>query len=110
MKKSHATRRKQTKKTKLIAGIAWYTEFEWARVKATAIDPERFENSYAEWLEMAEEALGDIEDSGTATEKFLIHADKLHVWCMAQGVENEADSRARYVSENMEMRSPGPGS
>jgi hypothetical protein len=37
-------------------GVTWYTEDQWQLVKDSATDPERFEETYAEWLKMAEDA------------------------------------------------------
>ncbi|MFP4326087.1 MAG: hypothetical protein ACLFP9_08715 [Desulfonatronovibrio sp.] len=34
--------------------VAWYdTQENWAGIKSTAMDPERFENTYEEWKSMA---------------------------------------------------------
>ena len=43
-------RTKKAARPEVVLGVVWYTEYEWALVKASAEDPELFENSYAEWL------------------------------------------------------------
>ena len=45
-------RAKKHEKERALA-VAWYDELNWAMVKSTAIDPHRFESSYAEWHAMA---------------------------------------------------------
>jgi hypothetical protein len=85
----------------LVTGVAWYTSSEWARVKATAVDPERFEVSFEEWVAMAEKALADIRKAGVAAQKCLIDADEFREWCVAKGVQNNAAARAEFVSEKV---------
>lgn len=37
--------------------VGWYAEPEWAKVKAAAADPERFEATFAEWVDMSRDQL-----------------------------------------------------
>lgn len=89
----------------LVTGVAWYTSSEWARVKATAVDPDRFEASFDEWVAMAEEALADLRKAGVAAQKCLINADELREWCAAKRVSNDAAARAHFVSEKLRSQS-----
>ena len=79
--------------------VGWYTESEWAKVKASAIEPERFESSYSEWMHMANESLSNLRAVGIMAEKFEVNADALLAWCLARGKTNNAASRAEFVSE-----------
>ena len=79
--------------------IAWYTPLEWGKVKASSVDADRFENSYAEWLEMAGEALVGLRANGVDARKWHIDAGQLLAWCLAHGKANDAASRAEYVAE-----------
>ncbi|WP_457428162.1 hypothetical protein [Roseateles sp. P5_E7] len=49
--------------------VGWYTEAEWATVKAAALDSERFEETYAEWVQMAEQALVELQATGVSAER-----------------------------------------
>ena len=40
----------------MIIGVVWYTASEWAKTKASATDPDKFEENYEEWLHVAETA------------------------------------------------------
>src|SRR3954468_24074140 len=80
-------------------GVGWYSEDEWTKVKAAAADPDRFEATYAEWLQMAEKALADLRAAGVDAQRSFILADELLPWCLAQGKANDARSRAQFVSE-----------
>ena len=79
-------------------GVTWYTENEWANVRAAAVDPERFEATYAEWVVMAEKALKDMLAAGIVAHKVPIKADELLAWCLAHNLYNNAAARAQYVS------------
>jgi hypothetical protein len=88
----------------LQVGVGWYTESEWARVKAAAADPERFEATHHEWLQLAEEALAKFLAAGIVARKEYIEANELLAWCLAHGKQNDAAARAQFVSENGSRR------
>ena len=79
--------------------VGWYTEQEWAKVRAAAVDPELFESTYAQWLEMAEQSLIQMRAQGLNAEKSYVIADKLLAWCLARGKPNNSASRAEFVSQ-----------
>ena len=89
------------------AGVSWYTESEWAKVKATAEDAERFEPTYVEWVAMVEEGMVKMRQAGIAPEKVLITADELLVWCRLTGKTNNGSNRAQFVSEKLRNQHEG---
>ena len=91
--------RKKDKPKRVVVSVAWYTEQEWTKVRTTAADPERFENSYAEWESMAHQALRDLAETGIQASKTLVVASDLFAWLLLQGKPNDAASRAEYVSQ-----------
>ena len=91
--------RPKTPTPKLAVGVGWYTEFEWAKVKAAAADPERFESTYEEWIHMANESLANLRATGIIAEKTYVNADALLAWCLAHNRPNDGASRAEFVSE-----------
>lgn len=62
MKKSSLIERLRAKKLArtTVMGVVWYTEEDWGLVKAAATDPERFEQTYAEWVAMVTKAIADL--------------------------------------------------
>lgn len=80
-------------------GVAWYTEQEWATVRAAAVDPQRFESTYAQWLAMAEQAFSGMLARGVTADKCYITSDALLAWCLVYNRPNDAASRAAFVSE-----------
>ena len=89
----------KTVSSKLAVGVGWYTHENWTKVKAAATDPDRFEETYQEWIEMAEKALREIRLAGVNAEKFNINSEDLLAWCLAHDKANNAASRAEFVSQ-----------
>jgi hypothetical protein len=92
-----------------VVGVAWYSADQWADVRASATDAERFESSYSEWLKMAEDALRDLELAGMTPVKVLVKASELAAWCLVHGKPNNAGARAQFTSEKMGSRSDADG-
>ena len=84
---------------RLKLGVAWYSHDHWKLVKEASVDQDRFEASYAEWVEMAERALKDFAAAGLEVEKSYIHADELLAWCIAHDKTNDAAARAEFVAQ-----------
>jgi hypothetical protein len=108
MKKRSLKQRLRTKRLaqgSAVAGVAWYSEDQWALVRATATDAERFESSYSEWLTMAKDALRNLQAAGITPVRVLVMASELSAWCIAHGKPNDAGARAQFASEKMGSRS-----
>ena len=84
-------------------GLAWYDELNWAMVKATALDPHRFENSFGEWLAMATQTLSNLKRSGKDAVPVHIVAAELIAWCRASRRQNDAAARAAYVAARVRV-------
>ena len=80
--------------------VGWYTEQEWAKVRAAAVDPELFESTYAQWVEMAEQSLIQMRAQGLNAEKSYVIADKLLAWCLARGKPNNSASLVSVVTRS----------
>lgn len=85
----------------LIVAVTWYTEESWAEVKAGAVDPECFEDSYAKWKAMAVLARRDFQRSGVRALECHIVPDEFFAWCAEHARENDSTARAEYVSEKL---------
>jgi hypothetical protein len=88
-----------------VVGVTWYTEEDWSKVKAAATDPERFEETYAEWNAMAIEAVADLKKAGVNTVKFFVIPNELLPWCLLHKKPNNAASRAEFVAEKLRGQS-----
>lgn len=92
-----AKRRNQS----MLAGITWYNEDSWAQVKASASDPECFEDSFPQWEMMAISARKELQRSGVRAVECHIIPQEFFAWCTLHDKPNIAASRAEFVSEKL---------
>lgn len=90
-----AKKRSQT----LVIGLTWYTEETWAQVRASATDPECFEDTFEKWKAMAIAARREFQRSGVRALEYQIIPHEFADWCALHAQENNSTSRAEYVSE-----------
>jgi hypothetical protein len=82
----------------MLVGLTWYTGETWAEVKATATDPECFEDTFEQWKAMAVSARREIQRSGVHALECLIVPEEFAAWCAQNDRQNNAAARAEYVS------------
>lgn len=100
-------RQKKHDRKRIVTGVCWYTESQWARIKETATDPERFEATYEEWSAMAEGELLHLSKAGIIPAKVLIDPDEFFAWCKEKSRPNDASARAEYVSRQLRRADEG---
>ncbi|MBI5008017.1 MAG: hypothetical protein HZB95_12940 [Nitrosomonadales bacterium] len=93
----HAKKRSQA----MIIGVTWYTAETWAQVKASATDPECFEDSFEKWEAVAIAARREFQRSGVRALEYRIIPQEFSAWCALHGQENNSTSRAEFVSERL---------
>jgi len=103
MKKPTLSQRLKAKRRSqaMVIGVTWYTEETWAQIKATATDPQCFEESFEQWKAMAVAARREFQRSGVRAVEFLIDPPDFSAWCAANDQENNATSRAEFVAEKL---------
>jgi hypothetical protein len=104
-RKSH--KQSQVKRPQLKVGLGWYRAEQWQRLREISADVEILEEVYADWLELAEQQIRELSATGLDVEKVDVDVNALLLWCNAQGLPVNAQSRARYVSEALQKRSKG---
>ena len=82
-----------------VVPIVWYRPEQWQRVRDIAVDSDEFENSYVEWLQLAEERARELKGRGLRVEKVDLDSEKLILWCNERGLENDAKARSQYAAE-----------
>lgn len=90
-----AKRRSQT----MIVGVVGYTPETWAEVKATASDPHCFDDSFEKWHAAAVAARRSFLRSGVRAIEYQVVPAVFAEWCAQHQQENNANSRAEFVSE-----------
>ena len=93
--------RAKNRSQSMVIGLTWYTEQTWAAVKATATDPQCFEDSFAKWKAMAVAARRNFQRSGVLALECQIVPEEFFAWCAANNQENNSTSRSEFVSEKL---------
>ena len=83
----------------MIVAVVGYTAETWAQVKATATDPQSFEDSFEKWNEAAFAARREFLRTGVQAVECQIVPEEFAAWCVANGQENNSAARAEFVSE-----------
>ncbi len=105
----HQRLRAKKRSQSLVVGLTWYTEETWGEVKATASDPECFEDSFAKWKAMAVSARREFQRSGVRAIECHIDPQEFFAWCALNSQENNATARAEFVSEKLSAAQGGEG-
>jgi hypothetical protein len=84
-----------------VVAIVWYRAEQWQRVRDIAADSDEFEDSYIEWLLLAEEKAKKLKGRGLRVEKVDLDSEKLILWCNERGLENDAKARSLYAAERL---------
>jgi hypothetical protein len=85
-------------------GVAWYGPEQWSRLRKVADDPEALEETYAEWLAVAENAIRDLKKAGVSIEKVPIDTEELVAWCNANGRSINGEARAAFAGELLQRK------
>jgi len=80
------------------SGVAWYDREEWRRIREVAADPQVFEESYDEWVVMAEKAVRELEATGMIIERVPVGATELIAWCSEHDRPVDGSARAEFAA------------
>jgi hypothetical protein len=86
---------------KMVVGFAWYRPEQWQRVRDISADADELEDSYEDWLRLAEGELKKLQSSDLRVEKVDIDSEQLILWCNEQGMEVNTQARSRYAAEKL---------
>jgi hypothetical protein len=81
-----------------VVAFAWYSKGTWEQLRRAASDPEALDNSYEEWLGLAEDGLQRLEAQGVAAERFPLDVSAAAAWADQQGRPFDSAARAAYVA------------
>ena len=91
------TRRYSTEYVGKASGVAWYDREQGPRWRQGAADPERLEETYEEWIAMAEQAIHEIEATGMLIERVPVDTEELIAWCNEQGRPIDGAAGAEFA-------------
>jgi len=86
-------------KQELVVGFAWYRPAQWQRVRDISTDADDLEDTYEEWLRLAEAKFAELKAGGLRVEKVDVDSERLILWCNERGLEMNAQARSRYAAE-----------
>jgi hypothetical protein len=92
----------------MVAGITWYREVDWPRVKRLFPDADKLHDTYAGWLKSAETMMERLRRQGVAAEPFMLDIDDFLAWCLVEGHHPDAKARSQYVSHKLHLKYNGP--
>jgi hypothetical protein len=85
-------------------GVAWYREQEWAELRRLAADPEKLEETYAEWKSAYEDGLLKLASAGLQPERVELTVAQLQAWCAANKCPLDAGARSGLAAELLRQR------
>ena len=88
-------------KQKLVVGFAWYRPAQWQRVRDISSDADDLEDTYEQWLSLAEQKVTELKASGLRVEKVDLDSEQLIAWCNERGLEVNAQARSRYAADKL---------
>jgi hypothetical protein len=101
MSKGKKRKQKSPDKVTAVLGVAWYSRYQWERLRQIAADPENLDDTYEEWKASAKKALRDMEKLGTVTRKVNIDVEELVAWCKFQNLPIDGTARSAFAGEKL---------
>ena len=80
-------------------GMAWFKPEHFERLRAMFKDGDKLHRTYDEWLRAAEAGRKAHEVKGLRVVCVDIDPHDFPQWCIAQGMQLDANARMRYASE-----------
>ena len=80
-------------------GIAWYRQEDYAKIKRIMIDHRKLPDTYKKWSKSANAGVEKLRAEGHIVEKVNIDPETFPSWCIANGMEVDANARMRFASD-----------
>jgi len=97
----------ESEEWEVVVGIAWYQPKQWQRVRDISTDADDLEDTYEEWLRLAEQKLAELTAAGLRAERVDIDSEQLIFWCNERGLEVNGRARSLYAAEKLHERDSG---
>lgn len=97
MSKRKKRKRKTDETVKSRIGVAWYRREQWDRLLQIASDRDELEDTYDEWVTMAERRLKELGQHGYMLRKVDIDVEELLSWCNSQNRPVDGAARTEFV-------------
>ena len=84
-----------------ITGIAWYRRDQWARLRELAVDADRLEEAFEDWLVGAQKTIVQLTATGLRVRRVDVDLDDLVRWCRHDGRPLDSAARAAFTAERL---------
>jgi len=89
------------RKPEIVAGIAWFRADQWQLLRSLSADVDELEETYEEWVAIAEKAIEDLARQGVFARKVDVDVNELQRWCSAQKRPLDSSARAQYAAAHL---------
>ena len=89
----------------IVYSFAWFQPEEWQCLKETVEDPSTLDDTYQEWRNNADNAIGELRANGEKVQKISIKISKLLVWCKSKDIKPDSKARSEYAAFLADQRS-----
>jgi hypothetical protein len=79
------------------AGMAWYKEEDYPKLRALFVDGDEFPEFYDEWLDSAEEDEQRAIARGVELVRIAVEPDAFSAWCKLKELCPDAATRKKYA-------------
>ena len=86
-----------------VIGVVWYRPEQWEIMRNVAVDRDKLEDTYAEWLMDAERAVKQLQQRGLRVIKVDIEVADLMLWCENQRFPLDGEARSKYTAFRVEQ-------
>jgi len=94
-------RRKKKEAARIAAGVAWYRREQWPRLLEVAEDADELEDTYEEWLQIANRRFDEFNVPGVLLKKVDVDVEEVITWCIEHGRSVNASARSEFVAEKV---------
>ncbi len=78
-------------------GVAWYRREQWDRLLEISSDRDELEDTYDEWVAMAEKRVKELGQHGYMHRKVDVDVEELVSWCNTQNRPVDGTARTEFV-------------
>ena len=84
--------------------FCWYEPEEWLKIKKSASDSEKQDDTYEEWKANANSAIAELRANGQNVVKIAIRSGEFLAWCKENNYENNSHARSEFAAKKLEER------
>ena len=94
-------KKKKFSKSSIVTGVAWYRSSQWDRLREVSEDSDKLENTYEEWLAMAEDFMKNFNTPGIKLVKVDIDVEELINWCSINNQPINSETRSDFTAQQI---------